>query len=479
MFNDLREFIEQCRASGELKLYDGADWNLELGVLTEIEAHQPNPPALLFDNITGYPPGYRIAANLFAWTKRIAWLFGFPPSETTPEAAVIQNWRERTKKAIEPVPPVEVATGPVFQNVHTGDEVDLLEFPVPKWHELDGGRYIGTGDMVINRDPDTGWVNFGTYRVQVQDKSTLTVYMSPGRHGEMIARKYWDKGLSCPIAISFGQAPEVWAAATQQMPEGMSEYDWAGWLRGKPVEVVKGPLTGLPIPATAEIVIEGEFLPPEKEMLPEGPFGEWTGHYGTARFGGKAPVVKVKSVMHRNDPILLGSPPLLFAENAICTNISRAARLWDELDRQVPGITGVSVIKPAGRHNMIVVSLDQKYPGHAKQAAMVVAGSHVGGYMLKYVIMVDSDIDPSNVDEVLWAIGSRTDPEVSIDILRGCWGSQIDPFLSPQQRAIKDYTHGTAVIMACKPFHFIKDFPPTIRTSPELLKKVKDKWGIG
>ncbi|MBI4329946.1 MAG: UbiD family decarboxylase [Chloroflexi bacterium] len=478
MFNDLREFIDQCRKLGELKQYDGVDWDLELGVLTEIEAQQPDAPLVLFDNIKGYPPGYRVAANLFAWQKRMAWLFGFPPSETTSEAAVIQNWRDRTRQELKPLAPVEVNTGPVLENVHLGDDINLWEFPVPKWHELDGGRYIGTGDMVINRDPETGWVNFGTYRVQVHDRSTVTVYMSPGRHGELIARKYWDKGQSCPIAISCGQSPEVWAAATQQLPQGVSEYGWAGWLRGEPVEVVRGVATGIPVPATAEIVIEGDFLPPEKETLPEGPFGEWTGHYATARSGGRAPVVKVKSIMHRNNPVLLGAPPLLFAENAISTNITRAARLWDELDRQLPGVKGVSVIKAAGRHNMVVVSLEQKYPGHAKQAAMVVAGSHAGAYMLKYVIIVDPDIDPSNVNEVLWAIGSRTDPAISIDILRGCWGSQIDPFLTPQQRAIRDYTHSVAIIQACKPYHFINDFPPTIRTSPELLKKVKEKWGI-
>lgn len=477
MFSDLREFINKCEQGGQLKRIDGADWNLELGVITEILSREPGPPMVLFDNIVGYPAGYRVAVNLFADTRRMAWLIGTPPSPNFTETDLVRLWRQRIKEGTKLLPPVEVKEGPVTENVHQGSDIDLWEFPVPKWHELDGGRFIGTGDLVINQDPDTGWVNMGTYRVQVHDKATVTIHMSPGRHGELIAQKYWDRGQPCPVAISCGHDPALWSASAYGIHPGVPEYAWAGWLRGAPAEVIKGLVTGLPIPATAEIVLEGDFMPPTPEnLLPEGPFGEWPGHYGTGRRGGKAPIVKVKSILHRHNPIILGSPPLLFAENSICTHIPNAAGIWDELDRQVPGVKGVAVVRDAGRHNMIVVSLEQKYPGHAKQAAMAVAGSRVGAYMLKYVIIVDDDIDPANVSEVLWAIGSRTDPEVSIDVMRHCWGSQTDPFVSPQKRDTMDYTHGTAFILACKPYHYIKDFPPTIRTSPELLKKVKDKW---
>ncbi len=478
MFSDLRDFIRKCEQEGELKKIDGADWDLEIGVLTEIGAGRPDPPMLLFDKIAGYPAGYRIADNLFAWPKRMAWILGFPELGNVNDVALVAAWRKRLQKGVKPLPPVEVKTGPVLENVHQGREVNLLEFPVPKWHELDGGRYIGTGDMIINQDPDTGWVNFGTYRVQVHNRDTVTIHMSPGRHGEQIARKYWDKGQPCPVAISCGHNPELWAAASHSVQEGLGEYDWTGWLRGEPVTVVKGVLTGIPVPATAEIVLEGDFMPPEPaNLLPEGPFGEWPGHYGKGRRGGRDPIVKIKSIMHRNDPIILGAPPLLFAENSVCPTLVHAASIWDELDRQVPGVKGVSVVKEAGRFNMVVVSLEQKFPGHARQAALAVAGSHVGAYMLKYVIIVDDDIDPSNIKEVLWALGARTDPETCIDVIRGCWGSQTDPFVSPQKLATQDYTHGLAVISACKPFHYIKEFPPTIRTSPALLKQVKDKWG--
>ncbi len=478
MFADLRDFMARCAEEEQLKKIEGADWDLELGVLTEIEAQAPKAPMLVFDKIKGYPAGYRVVSNLFTNTERMSWIVGMPPTAHFSETDLVRFWRERVKGGVKPVPPVEVKSGPVLENVHQGKDVDLYEFPVPKWHELDGGRYIGTGDMIIDQDPDTGWVNGGTYRVQVHDKSTVTIHMSPGRHCELIAQKYWAKGQPCPVAICCGEEPSLWSASSNAIQQGISEYGWAGWLRGAPVEVTKGVVTGLPIPATAEIVLEGDFMPPEAEnLVSEGPFGEWPGHYGKGRRGGKAPIVKIKSIMHRNNPIILGAPPLLFVENAVCTHIARAAGIWDELDRQVPGVKSVAIIQEAGRHNMVAVSLEQKYPGHAKQAALAVAGARIGAYMLKYVVIVDEDIDPANIKEVLWAIGARTDPEVSIDIIRGQWGSQTDPFVSPQKRAVQDYTHGVAIIMACKPYHYIKEFPPTIRTSPGLLKQVKDKWG--
>ncbi len=475
MFGSLRDFIEKCRTEGQLKEVAGAHWDLELGIITEIEAHSPEPSMILFDKIGDYPAGYRIAANLFASPKRLPWVLGFADLKDFNQIALIQAWRERMRDGVRLLPPVEVNDAPVKENIRLGEEVNLWDFPVPKWHELDGGRYIGTGDLVINRDPDSGWVNLGTYRVQVQDKATVTIHMSPGRHCELIAAKYWNKGQGCPVAISCGHDPALWAGSSFQVQEGVSEYDWVGWLRRAPVEVTQGVVTGLPVPATAEIVLEGDFLPPDAALMPEGPFGEWPGHYGKGRRGGRAPIVKVKGIMHRNNPIILGSPPLLFAEHDICTPVSRAAGIWDELDRQVPGVKGVAIIKEMGPYN-VVVSLEQKYTGHAKQAAMAVAGCRMGGYMAKYIVIVDDDIDPSDIREVLWAISSRTDPEVSIDIIRGCWGSQTDPFLSPQKRAVQDYTHGTAIIMACKPFHWIKEFPPTIKTSPQLLKDVKEKW---
>jgi len=475
IFNDLRGFIEECQRQKDCKVVENADWNLELGLITEIAAKNPDSPLLLFDNVKGYKKGYRVAANLFTKPSRTALALGLPLEAKGVEQ--VKAWREKIKGDEKLLPPVEVKTGPVLENILRGDDVDLYKFPVPKWHELDGGRYIGTADMVITRDPEEGWVNLGTHRVQIHDKNTGTIHMSPGRHCEMMARKYWDKGQACPVVVTCGQEPFLWGACHTFHPWGVSEYDYAGGLRGKPYEVVAGEFTGLPIPATAEIALEGELLSPDVELKVEGPFGEWPGHYGRGRYMGKTPVFKIKAIYHRHDPILMGTPPFIPpATFTLGEHIRRAASIWSELDRQVPGVKGVSVIQEAGTYWMIAISLEQKYPGHAKQAALAALGSNAGAYLLKYVIVVDEDIDPSNTADVLWAIASRTDPKDAIDFVTGCWGSQTDPILSPLKRQIHDFTHSTAIIMACKPYHWIKEFPPSIRTSPALLEEVRKKW---
>ena len=158
------------------------------------------------------------------------------------------------------------------------------------------------------RDPDGGWINASIYRVQVHGKDRVTIQFDhPGRHGAIIAKKYWDQGKGCPIAVVNGEDPALFIAGFEYLPTGSSEYDFAGAIKDAPIEVFAGPVTGLPLPARAEIILEGELLPVTQETLPEGPFGEFTGYYATDKR--PCPVMVVTAVHHRNDPILLGSPP--------------------------------------------------------------------------------------------------------------------------------------------------------------------------
>jgi 4-hydroxy-3-polyprenylbenzoate decarboxylase len=347
---------------------------------------------------------------------------------------------------------VEVKTGPVKEHIHTGDDIDLFEFPAPRWHELDGGRYLGTGDMVIMRDPDEDWVNIGTHRVQIHDRTTATIFIAPGQHDAIIARKYWAKGLSCPVAVSCGQEPTLWLISTVRIPWGISEYDYAGWLKNKPVEVIRGQITDLPIPATAEIVLEGELVPPEIETRMEGPFGEYTGYYGGR--SAPAPAFRVKSILHRNNPILLGAPPFrLWPLYWYGGHLIRAAVMWNEMDRQVPGVKGVWLSDDAAIR-VPIISIKQEYAGHPNDAAMA---AKLFGYIGKFIIIVDDDIDPSNMSEVIWAVGTRCDPETSINIITGTRASRLDPRISPEKRARNEFTGSTAIINACKPYHWIKD----------------------
>ena len=474
-FDDLRDFIKVVEGMGELKVIEGADCESEIGTITELcIADIPNPPALLFDKIKGYPAGYRVASSLFPTEKRLALAVGLPTQLSG--IKLVDAWRKRMRE-VKPLPPVEVKDGPVMENIYEGDDVDLLKFPSPKWHELDGGRYIGTGHCVIQRDPDTGIVNLGTYRVMVVDEKRLTIYIVGGKHGDMIRKKYWDAGQNCPIAVSFGQDPSLFAMASNPIvPWGESEYDYAGWLRNEPVKVIKGPLTGLPIPATAEIVIEGEMPPPTVESAPEGPFGEWPGYYASG--ARQEPVIRVKRLYHRNHPILQGNPPLKPpARYTLGGELVNAAAIWDELEKNVPGVKGVWTMREGGYiPRIMVISIKQSHPGHAQRAGLFATSCYPGAYAGAFTIVVDDDIDPSNISDVLWAISTRCDPATSIQILNNCWTSALDTVVSPEKKRRGDLTKGRAIIYACKPYDWKDEFPPVISSSPELKKKIMDKW---
>ena len=474
-FKDLREFVEKAREIGQLHVVEGADLDDDVGSLTEIVAENEIHPMLLFEKIKGYPEKFRVLSDILTSYARTTLALGMNPNLSKME--VVRQWKERVK-TLSPIPPKEVSEGPVTQNIESGGQVDLLKFPAPKWHEKDGGRYIGTASAIIMKDPDTGWVNIGTYRCQVHDANTLGIYISPGHHGRILREKYWSRGESCPVAATFGQDPAIAITGAYAVPYGMSELDFAGWLRDEPIEVIKGPLTGLPIPATAEIAIEGEIPPPEKESRVEGPFGEWPGYYAHGAMD--EPVIRVKSVMYRNDPIIAGSPPLKPHLRILGVPFGAAA-IWNQLEEMaVPDVRGVwtyaSSSASGGGQPFIVISIKQRYPGHAKQAAMVPIGGRTGAYLGRYVVVVDEDIDPTNLEEVVWAIASRSEPAESIDIVRGTWSTYIDPRMSPGKKASGDITNSRAIILATRPYEWINEFPPVNAIDPETRAKAEQKW---
>ena len=418
-FNDMREFIETVDRMGELERIDNAHWNLEIGAITELMAEKRGP-ALLFDNILDYPAGYRILTNPFANKTRTALAIGVPTDLSPTET--LKAWRQRLKE-FKPLPPVTVKEGPILENVITGSAIDFNRFPTPKWHEHDGGRYIGTGCSVITRDPEEGWVNIGTYKTMQYEteKDLLACKINRSQHGRTQMDKYHAQGKDCPVVITFGQDPAVWMASTDSgVRWGVSEYDFAGWMRGAPVEVIKGEYTGLPIPATAEIAIEG-FVPPlsEKSTYVEGPCGEWYGYYHPGSRGVNLPIVKVKAIYHRNDPILLGSmqvkPPAAYRAGIPLD----AASLWDQIEAAgIEGVKGVwYLLFPYAV--AVVVAIKQLYPGHGKQTALAASGTRAAmNGNCKMVIVVDEDVDISNIDEVMWALISRCNPE-QVEIFKG------------------------------------------------------------
>ncbi|MCZ6563108.1 MAG: UbiD family decarboxylase [Deltaproteobacteria bacterium] len=471
----LRSFIERIEAAQELKRISGANWDLEIGAITEVSASLSNSKALLFDDINGYPSGFRVITNAVGSQKRSALALGMDPLLCG--VRLVRAFKKKLEN-LKRIPPMKVSTGPVLENIDSGSKVDVLKFPSPKWHREDGGRYIGTMDAVILKDPETGWVNIGTYRTQVHDKATLGVYISPGRHGKMILEKYWAQGKRAPIAVACGIDPILFAvASTPSLAySGVSEYEIAGGLAEGPVEVIDNELTNLPIPAGSELVFLGESPSPNEESRIEGPFAEWTGYYASG--SREEMIVKVKHVFYRKDPIITGFPHFKpFYSTLVFPSLFKAASIWDTIEKAgVPEVQGVWLLE-SGYHNFIVVSIRQKYAGHSRQAAHAVLGSRSGGYHGRFIVIVDDDVDPSNVNDVLWAIGTRCDPATSFEVANSCWSSTIDPRIPPDEKRKRNFTSSRGIIDACKPFHWIKEFPLASTISEQDFEETMQKWG--
>jgi len=470
-YHDLRTWLKRVEQLGELRVIRGAHWNLEIGVLAEFLMRGRNEPVVLFDAIKDYPAGYRVLVNDVGSRKRLALTLDLPID--LDERGLMDAWRKARKK-IQPIPHKIVQDGPVLENILQGEEIDMWKFPTPQWHEEDGGRYIGTGDAIITTDPDNGTLNMGTYRVMVHGRDKVFVYISPGKDGRIHRDKWFARGEPMPVVAVLGSDPLLHMVASWTLPHGQCELDYLGGLRGEPLEVIRGPVTGLPIPAAAEIAIEGYVDPNDRQ--PEGPFGEWTGYYASGVRD--EPVVQVKALYHRNDPIILGSPPVKPPSGKVYTHgILRSAAIQEEMEGAgVHGIRGVWFHEAGAGKMLIAVSIEQRYPGHAKQAGMIASQARSAAYMGRYIVVVDSDIDPMNLEDVIWAMCTRSDPAKDIDIVRRCWSSPLDPMVSPEQRKNRDFSSSRAIIDATRPFEWREEFPKVSESSPELREKVLAKW---
>lgn len=465
---DVREFLTRVERAGELLHVPGADWNLEMGALAEVvnQGGRSHAPAILFDEIPGYAKGFRVLSGATNSMRRLAITMGFPVPGHPLD--VVRAYRDRMKTH-QPIAPRVVKTGSVLDHVLRGDEVDVLKFPAPFLHELDGGRYLGTDDLVIMRDPEDNWVNCGTYRVMVHDAKRLGIWISPGKHGRQIREKYFRQGKPCPVLVSCGHDPLLFLAGGNELRFGLSEFDYAGGHRGEPFEVIESELHGLPMPAQAELVIEGEIVP--GEVAPEGPFGEFTGYYA----GGKSdqPVIRVQRIYHRHQPILgMATPMRPPSDFSYSKCVMKAGMIWDEVERAgLAGVKGVWCHEAGGARMFNVIAIKQAYAGHARQAGLLAASSQSGSYLGRFVVVVDDDIDPTDMFDVMWAMCTRCDPAEDIDIIRRMWSGPLDPRL-PRGVA----SSSRAIIDACRPFEMLGNFPPVARATPELRRRVEAKF---
>lgn len=475
-FFDLRQWIEKARSLGQLRELNGVALDLEPGTITEINAKRKGP-AILFDKFQGYPDGFRILTCSMGNAATVGLALGWDQKLSNTELVrkVAEELRDIDSTARNY--PVEfVADGPVLENRMVGDAVDLSIFPTPLWHEADGGRFIGTGLIVVLQDPDTGWTNVAPYRVQLQGKNLLSNYIAPGHHGFPIRQKYWDKNEPCPVVMCFGTHPLIHLIGATDVPPQVDEFNWVGALARQRVPVIKGPVTGLPIPADAEIAIEGFAYP--GNAMKEGPFGEFTGYYA----GGTRPqpLVDVKAVYYRNQPIMLGMPPSRPPDSvAYYFSVMRAAAIMETLRKSgIPGVKSAWSGEAGGGRMWLVTSIQQQYAGHAEAAAGIAALCQAGGLMCRYSVVVDEDIDPSDNDDVIWAMCTRSDPAADIDILRQCWSTALDPTITTSDKDADRIWASRAIINACRRWDRLKnnDFPKVAESRPDLIRAMKEKY---
>ena len=270
--SDLDAWLEKVEALGELKRITAqVDPDLEAATITYLVGGERSP-ALLFENIKGHP-GHRALYNMIGCNlSRFCLMIGERPVDHPLKAVQILQ-----RKLGRKMPPREVPAEQAIcnQNIVQGDDIDIRIFPAQRMWPLDGGMYLGTGDAVVTKDPETGRINVGTYRMMIKGPREVGVYTSPGKDATIDREKWWKMGKPMPIAAAYGIDPLLFLVAATSLPKTECEYDYYSGINGAPIEVFTSDLTGLPLPARAEIVIEG-FLYPD-ETFAEGPFGEFTG----------------------------------------------------------------------------------------------------------------------------------------------------------------------------------------------------------
>ena len=472
---DLREWLDHAEGINELIQIDKpVDRDEEMSAITYLVAKQDPSPAILFDNPKGYedsPIGARMLWNILGpSSKRIALTIEEPPE--TPTLELIRRLKEKMKDRIPPreVPATEA---PVFENTLAGADIDLEQLPIPRHWPLDGGRYAGTADAVFTRDPDSGYLNIGTYRMMLQGKDQVGLYLSPGKDARLHITRSWEQGKPVAVAAAWGIDPLFMLVGSQTFPKNVSEYEFAGGIKGEAIPVVRAQTSDLLLPANAELVVEGVIN--LNSVKTEGPFGEFPGYYGRPEAG--CPLVDITRVHYRTNPVLTNA---IMADYPSCEQsgffaVIRSARIWDDMDKLgIPGVQGVYAHPAgAGGFGMTVISLEQRYAGHAAQCLALAAQVPGGAYFTKWIIAVDEDIDPTDMDQVIWAMSSRCHPIEDIDILRNTWSTWLDPTQNPPEKR----PYGSkALINACKEHRYLPVFSKRTTLTREMYDQVAGRW---
>ncbi len=418
-YKDLRDFIARLEADGELiRITAEVDPNLEMTEICD-RTLRAGGPALLFENPTGY--AVPVLGNLFGTPKRVAMGMGQESvsalrdvgkllsalKEPEPPKGMMDAWEKLPiYKQVINMAPKFVKNAPCQQHVIEGDDVDLSKIPVQTCWPGDAGPLI-TWALVVTKGPEKERQNIGIYRQQVIGKNKVIMRWLSHRGGALDFRDWQaaHPGERFPVAVALGADPATILAAVTPVPDTLSEFAFAGLLRGSKTEVARCIGSDLQIPASAEYVLEG-YLEPGEEA-PEGPFGDHTGYYNEVD---TFPVFTIERITHRSDPIYhstyTGRPP----DEPAVLGVALNEVFVPILQKQFPEIVDFYLPPEGCSYRLAVVSIKKQYPGHAKRV-MLGIWSFLRQFMYtKFVIVTDDDVNIREWEDVIWAITTRMDP---------------------------------------------------------------------
>ena len=480
-YKDLRDFIKQLEAQGELKrITIPVDPYLEMTEICDRTLKQAGP-ALLFENPTGY--NIPVLGNLFGTPRRVAMGMGAESvtelrgigellatlKEPEPPKGMKDAWEKfPLYKQVLNMAPKLVSSPPCQELIRQGDEIDLGVYPIQTCWPEDAAPLI-TWPLVITKGPHKHRQNLGIYRLQVIAKNKVIMRWLAHRGGALDFKEFQaaNPGQPFPVSVALGADPATILAAVTPVPDSLSEYAFAGLLRGSKTEVAKSLINDLQVPASAEIVLEGFIYP--NEFAPEGPYGDHTGYYNeVAEF----PVFTIERITQRQAPIyhstFTGKPP----DEPAILGVALNEVFVPILQKQFPEIIDFYLPPEGCSYRMAVISMKKQYAGHAKRV-MLGTWSFLRQFMYtKFVIVVDDDIDVRNWQDVIWAMTTRMDPARDLTILENTPIDYLD-FASPVSGL------GSKVGFDATnkwPGETNREWGRTIVMSPHIIKKVDDMW---
>ena len=480
-YRDLRDFIKQLEKQDELKRVPiPVDPYLEMTEICDRTLKQGGP-ALLFENPTGH--NIPVLANLFGTPRRVAMGMGAESvtelrgigqllaylKEPEPPKGLKDAWEKfPVFKQVLNMAPKLISSPPCQELIRIGDEIDLGDYPIQTCWPEDAAPLI-TWPLVITKGPNKERQNLGIYRMQVIAKNKVIMRWLAHRGGALDFKEFQaaHPGQPFPVSVALGADPATILAAVTPVPDSLSEYAFAGLLRGSKTEVAKSLINDLRVPASAEIILEG-FIYPD-EFAPEGPYGDHTGYYNeVADF----PVFTIERITQRQAPIYhstyTGRPP----DEPAILGVALNEVFIPILQKQFPEIVDFYLPPEGCSYRMAVISMKKQYPGHAKRV-MLGTWSFLRQFMYtKFVIVVDDDIDVRNWKDVIWAMTTRMDPARDLTILENTPIDYLD-FASPVSGL------GSKVGFDATnkwPGETNREWGRTIVMSPEVIKKVDEMW---